>query len=54
MTKKLTPTHRTRKDMEDRTPDEYDPDESPMTPERARRELGHDLLPFFGTVGEDD
>ena len=54
MTKKLTPTHRTRKDMESRTPDEQDPDEGPISSEQARRELGFYLLPFNGTVGEDE
>ena len=55
MIKKAIPEQRrTREHMENRTPDEQDPDESPMTPERARRELGFDLLPLFGTVGEDD
>ena len=54
MTKKATPHHRTREHMERRTPDEHDPDEGPITREQARRELGFDLLPFNGTVGEDE
>lgn len=44
------PAKDTRQDMDDRTLE----DEDPITPEQARRELGFDLLPFNGTVGEDD
>ena len=55
MTKKANPAKRgTREHMDNRTPDEQDPDECPMTSEQALRELGHDWLPFNGTVGEDD
>lgn len=48
----MTQPTKPKKKRERERPDELD-EEPPMTPERARRELGWDLLPFNGGDRED-
>ena len=47
------PKQRVREWQDSLTHDEQE-SEGPITREQARRELGHDWLPFNGTVGEDE